>query len=203
MQKRLHYYSGLIITIFIAMHLANHLCGIAGNNVHIEVMHLFRLVYRNIIIETILLVAVIIQIFTGLKLFFKSRKHKCSFFEKIQINSGLYLSFFLIVHVGAVLSGRFVLHLDTNIYFGGAGLSTFPYCVFFIPYYLLAIIAFFGHIAAIHSMKMQKDLLGISPLKQSYLLLIIGLLVAFACLSGVSANFKGIAFPEEYKVLVK
>lgn len=66
--KKIHYISGLTITIFVGLHLFNHLCSIFGAEKHIEVMNTLRLFYRNIFIETILLAAVIVQIISGLKL---------------------------------------------------------------------------------------------------------------------------------------
>jgi hypothetical protein len=112
-------------------------------------------VYRNVFIETLLLAAVLVQIITGLWLFNKGRKWASTFFEKLQIWSGLYLAIFFLIHLSAVLGGRWVLHLDTNFYFGVSGLNTFPFNLFFIPYYGLAVMSFFGHIAAIHQRKMR------------------------------------------------
>lgn len=128
--KSIHYTSGLIITIFITLHLFNHLCSIAGAEAHTEVMNTLRLFYRNIFIETVLLIAVIIQIVSGLILFKTNRKKAISFFEKLHIWSGLYLALFFVIHLGAVFTGRYLLHLDTNFYFGVAGLNTFPVNLF-------------------------------------------------------------------------
>ena len=153
--KKIHYFSGITISIFIALHLFNHLYSLFGANAHIELMNDLRVVYRNIIAETILLLAVAIQIVSGIKLFLKKRKEESDFFGKLQIWTGLYMGIFLLIHLSAVLSGRMILNLDTNFYFGVAGLNTFPLNLFFIPYYGLAIIYFFGHISVVHSRKMK------------------------------------------------
>lgn len=200
--KNLHYFSGVTITLFIGLHLFNHLCSIQGINQHIEVMSIFRSFYRNTIVESLLLLAVIIQIISGLNLAFTKRKVSVSKFEKLQIWSGLYLAFFLIIHVSAVLTGRFYLHLDTNFYFGAAGINTYPFNLFFIPYYSLAILSFFGHIAAIHYKKMQNNLLGLSPSKQSKGILGIGILITLMIFYGFTNHFKGVQIPEEYNVLI-
>ncbi|WP_160136900.1 hypothetical protein [Chryseobacterium sp. c4a] len=200
--KNLHYFSGLIISIFVGLHLFNHLCSILGINQHIEVMNIFRKIYRNTVCESILLLAVIIQIISGLSLFRTLRKTTTSNFEKLQIWSGLYLAFFLIIHVSAVLIGRFCLHLDTNFYFGAAGINTFPTQLFFIPYYTLAILSFFGHIAAIHYKKMQTSFLSLSPAKQSKGILLIGILTTILIFYGFTNHFKGVQIPKEYNILV-
>lgn len=199
--KKLHYFSGITITIFVGLHLINHLYSVFGAKAHIKLMNDFRVVYRNIIIGTILLLAVGIQIVSGIKLFFKKRKNVSDFFEKLQIWTGIYLAVFLIIHLSAVLSGRLILNLDTNFYFGVAGLNTFPLNFFFIPYYGLAIISFFGHISAVHSKKMQNKILGINPNKQSYIILISGILLTLAILYGLTNGFNRVEIPNEYKIM--
>jgi len=162
----------------------------------------FRVVYRNPVVESLLLVAIAVQIFTGIKLFFVKRKFAKGFFDRLQIWSGLYLAIFFLFHVGAIFAGRLILDLDTNYYFGVAGLNTFPFNLFFIPYYSLSIISFFGHIAAIHSKKMKSTILGIDPKMQSYLILFIGIALSFVVLYGLTNGFTGVEIPKEYDVLI-
>lgn len=195
--KQLHYISGLILTVFIGLHLFNHLSSLFGIETYMQVMDSLRLVYRNIVVEIILLFVVSIQIVSGVKLFFTTKKSG-PFFRKLQIWSGLYLAFFLIMHVSAILVGRFVLEVDTNFYYGAGGVNIFPSNLFFIPYYSLAILSFFGHIAGIHFMKMKQDIFGISPTKQSQFILIIGVLVTVAIFYGLTNGFAGFEIPAEY-----
>ncbi len=199
--KKLHFLSGLILTLFIGMHLFNHFMSIFGATTHLEWMDNLRVVYRNTVIEIILLLAVCIQIFSGLKLFFSKRQYVEGFFHKLQIWTGIYLAFFLIIHVGAVMAGRFILELDTNFYFGVAGLNTFPINIFFIPYYSFAIISFFGHLAGIHSQKMKTKFFGLSIAQQSGLILIFGILMSLIILYGLTNGFAGVEIPEAYEIL--
>jgi hypothetical protein len=129
--KKIHYISGLTITLFIGLHLFNHFYSIFGADKHNEIMNSLRYFYRNIFVETILLLAVFVQIASGLKLFKLNRKTATSQFEKLHIWTGLYLAIFFIIHLTAVLGGRLFLHLDTNFYFGVAGLNSFPTNLFF------------------------------------------------------------------------
>lgn len=200
--KKLHYLSGLTITIFIAIHLFNHSLSIFGAERHIEVMNTLRLFYRNMFVETILLVAVLTQIVSGLKLFIARRKSVTSLVDKLQLWSGLYLAFFFIIHLAAVTGGRLVLHLDTNFYFGVAGLNAFPFNLFFIPYYGLAILSFFGHIAAIHTKKMKQNILGVSPHKQAVTILVFGIILTLVIFYGLTNHFNGVNIPKEYEVLI-
>lgn len=199
--KKLHYFSGITISIFVGLHLFNHFYSLWGADAHIEIMNDLRIVYRNIVAEFTLVFAVVIQIISGIKLFFIKRKIVIDFFEKLQIWTGLYLAFFLSIHLSSVLTGRLILNLDTNIYFGVAGLNTFPLNLFFIPYYGLAIISFFGHISAVHSKKMKNKIIGIEPNKQSYIILIIGIILTLVILYGLTNGFNGFEIPTEYDIM--
>lgn len=200
--RKIHFLSGLIITIFIGLHLFNHFIAVFGVAAHLSLMDKLRLVYRNPIVETILLIAVCVQIVSGLKLFFSKRKVTTNFFDKLQVWTGLYLAFFLAMHVGAVLIGRYVLSLDTNFYFGVAGLNTLPFNLFFIPYYAFAIIAFFGHVSTIHYQKMKKEILGISVEQQSKFILVKGIIVTVIIFYGLTNGFTGVEIPEEYQIMI-
>ncbi|EZH73830.1 hypothetical protein ATO12_18025 [Aquimarina atlantica] len=200
--KRIHYTSGIIIAIFISFHLFNHSYSLFGVEEHIRLMDKFRLVYRNIFAETLLLIAVFIQIFSGVRLFLRRRKNTTGFFEKLQLWSGLYMAIFFVFHLGAVFTGRFFLDLDTNIYFGVAGLNTFPINLFFIPYYALAILSFFGHISAIHYAKIENNVLGLTPKKQSVLILVLGVIVTLVLFYGLTNGYRGIKIPTEYHILI-
>lgn len=188
--KKLHYFSGVTLCIFIFAHLGNHSTVFFGADFHIEIMEFLRKIYRNPIIEFLLLLAVGVQVLSGLKLWKKLRlQEEKSFAEKYQILSGLYLAFFLLIHVSAVLSGRFVFGLDTNLYFGAAGLNIFPLYLFFVPYYLLSIISIFTHVACIHFRKTDsafgaKTIFGI------------GVFMAIIIVYGMT----GLEIPREYYV---
>jgi|SRR5690606_13980478 len=200
--KKIHYISGLTITIFVGLHLFNHCFSIVSADKHIEVMTTLRHFYRNIFVETILLLAVATQIYSGLKLFRTKRQTAKTVFEKLHIWTGLYLAIFFVIHLSAVLAGRLVLNLDTNFYFGVAGLNSFPFNLFFIPYYFLAVVSFFGHISAIHNQRMIENILGINPYKQSICILTIGICFGIFLIYGLTNNFQGFEIPTEYNVLI-
>ncbi|WP_028980962.1 hypothetical protein [Sporocytophaga myxococcoides] len=200
--KKGHYLSGIFIAVFVTIHLLNHLISLAGVPEHIKLMETFRLLYRNIFIETILLGAILFQTISGLKLFRTKIKTVETPFERIQVWSGLYLAVFFFFHISAVMTGRYLLHLDTNFYFGAAGINTFPFNLFFVPYYGLAILSFFGHIAAAHNKRMKSDFLSLSPKGQAGAILGLGLLVTILIFSGMTDYFKGIRIPVAYGVLV-
>lgn len=165
-------------------------------------METLRLFYRNMLVEALILLAVAVQISSGAKLFVTARKGAVSRFEKLHLWTGLYLAIFFVIHVGSVLIGRLVLNLDTNFYYGTAGLNTFPFSLFFVPYYGLATLSFFGHIAAIHNQKMQQSFWGCTPAGQAKAILVLGLLFTVIMFYGLTNCFQGVKVPAEYNVLI-
>tara|TARA_R110001592_G_scaffold96330_2_gene276611 strand:- start:212 stop:472 length:261 start_codon:yes stop_codon:yes gene_type:complete len=83
-----------------------------------------------------------------------------------------------------------------------AGLNTFPLNLFFIPYYGLTIISFFGQISAVHSKKMKSKLLSIAPIHQSYGILMMGIILTAVLLFGLTNGFKGMEIPKEYDIMI-
>jgi hypothetical protein len=200
--RRLHFFAGLTISIFVALHLFNHLSSLYGPQQHIDTMNTLRVFYRHPIAETLLLGAVLVQIVSGLRLFRETRHTATTFWPKLHRWTGLYMAVFLVIHLSAVLGGRLVLGLDTNFYFGVAGLNTFPLNLFFVPYYGLAILSFFGHVAAIHRRKMSQVVLGLSPNTQAMLILALGVLLTVLIFYGLTNGFRGIVIPDKYGVLI-
>lgn len=178
------------MALFILLHLSNHLFALFGSEKHLQVMELLRNLYRFPPFEGLLLLAVLTQLFTGLKLVFHKWKNQPAM-VRLQVVSGLYLSFFLIVHVGTILIARFSWHIETDIHFATAGLKKYPSLLFFFPYYSCAVIASFLHIATIHYNKSITDYLnGTSPNRisinrQTALIMVAGLLVTVGIMLGL------------------
>ena len=199
--RQVHYGSGLLLATFVGVHLTNHLIAGISPAAHVAFMTTARTVYRHPIIEAALLVAVILQIVTGLGLVrsvIRASKHTWS---RLHVGSGLYLALFLVIHVSSVMAGRLFWHLDTNLYFGAAGLNNYPQQLFFVPYYSLAILSFFTHVAAIHRIKMNRRLANMTPLCQAQVILVIGIVLTFGVLYGTTNRFRGLAIPAKYLLL--
>src|SRR3954463_1326193 len=145
---RLHATSAVPIAAFAFLHITNHLVGVAGGVAsHIAFMDMARSVYRQHLVEGALLACVALQIATGLSLLVRGWKQRNGLVPWLQALAGAYLAFFLLVHVGAVLFGRGALGLDTHFYFAAAGFHVPPFQFFFAPYYFVAVVALFTHLA--------------------------------------------------------
>ena len=146
--RRLHRLLAIGLAAFIVLHLANHLLILGGAELHLTVMKALRPLYRNPIVEPILLVGFLVQISLGLRLVW-IRGWPKRFWPRLQSLSGLILSLFLAQHIGATLFTRWSLpELDTNTYWAASVVSRAPLSVYFIPYYILGIAALGIHLSS-------------------------------------------------------
>ncbi len=201
--NRIHFFSGILVSLFIVLHLFNHAISVIGVAQHIAFMNETRVFYRNIIVESILLLSVLVQIFTGIQLFSKKRKDIRTKSEKLQAWTGFYLAFFMIFHLSAVFIGRYILNVDTNFYFGVAGLNVFPLCLFFLPYYGLAIFSAFSHIAIAFAKRHENFLIVTSKEKKLVCIISVSVVVTGLILYGTTNGFRGYEIPKAYHLMIK
>lgn len=147
MITKLHRINACFLGVFLTLHLTNHLLTLVSANTHIAFMGALRQIYRNGVIEPLLIIGLVAQIGLGLGLIAKRGWPKGRW-AWVQVISGLTIIVFLVQHVPAVLMARRTLDFDTNIWFASAVVSEMPYLLYFTPYYMLAVIAVFTHIAA-------------------------------------------------------
>lgn len=183
--KQVHYTAGILVLTFILLHLFNHLYAWAGAGEHVALMRRLRTFYRHPIVEIILLLSVLVLMVTGSIQSWTKWKLRPLGFERLQLFTGCYLGFFFLIHLSAVFVGRLILNVDTDFYYGTAGLKSFPANLFFIPYYGLAIFSLFGHLAAVHRKKMKINIAGLNPRKQSLLIMILGAVISGVLVVGL------------------
>lgn len=145
-RRGIHRMSAVLISVFLMLHVANHLVSVVGQAQHIAVMEFLRPFYRNLLVEPLLLLALLVQIATGVPMALRALHAPSGWVGWLQPVSGLYMAFFIIIHVAAVLGGRHVLGLDTNFNFAAAGFHAGAWTWFFAPYYFLAVAALFAHL---------------------------------------------------------
>ena len=151
-RRRLHRALAVVLALFLIAHLGNHLAGLAGQDMHGAVQDALRLVYRNRLVEIVLLLAVTVQVAVGLALLAAQPR------LTLQTGSGAYLALFLMIHVGAVLSARWQ-GTDTTLAFAAAGLhANAPWPLVFSVYYGVAVAAVFAHVSV--PLERRKAALG-------------------------------------------
>jgi succinate dehydrogenase/fumarate reductase cytochrome b subunit len=196
--RLMHRFAGLTLATFIAMHLTNHLFATVSVEKHIKVMEMLRLFYRNPIIETLLLLAICIQVPSGVMLARRKGWRGLPLEERAQVASGLYLSFFLVAHVFAVMVGRYFLHVDTNFYFASAPLLSFLW-LYYVVYYGLSVIAIFTHIASIHTIKMTDRTTLQRARQQGMVIFVLGVMISIVILLTFSGVLYRIHLPAAYQ----
>jgi hypothetical protein len=142
----LHRAAGVVLAVFLMVHVANHLAALAGVEAHVRFMDAARRVYRQPVVEAVLLLCVALQAASGLRMLWTGRRGRRAVLAWLQAGSGAYIALFLAIHVGAVLAGRIAGGLDTNFFFAAAGLHVWPFVLFFVPYYFVAVAALFVHL---------------------------------------------------------
>jgi len=195
---KLHRTSAVLIGTFLLFHLINHAFILKGLQQHIDFMEILRTFYRYPLVEFSLLACILFQVCSGAFFVWKRRGQRRSFFEKIQVISGLYLIYFFLNHVGAVLFGRILLDLDTNIYYGIAGLHIKPFHYYFVPYYFFAILALFVHLASAFNWLSRDTINEALRIRLSYFVIVVGGIMSTVLMLGFSGSFYEIKIPSEY-----
>lgn len=196
--RALHRSSAMLIVVFVCLHLANHLASLGGVATHIAFMKVARTIYRQPVVEVLLLACVAFQVGSGLRLALRGWRERRGFVPWLQALSGTYLVLFLLVHVGAILFGRTVLDLDTNFYFSAAGFHVPPYQYLFAPYYFFGVLALFTHLGCavywqLHAASRAARVLAIG------LPVLVGASVALLIVLSLAGMLQPVDVPAAYK----
>ncbi|MFK7921772.1 MAG: hypothetical protein AB8H47_07425 [Bacteroidia bacterium] len=142
--KTIHRVASMGLSLFIILHLINHLLAWGGIELHAQFMEGLRVVYRHPLGEGLLFALILTQIISGIwqiRQIPKADRRQ----NRLQIFAGIYLMIFMLAHSSAVQAARYILDLDTNFHFASIVLLDQSSRIFFIPYYTLGIVAFFAH----------------------------------------------------------
>ena len=199
--KNLHRFTEILVTIYIVAHLFNHTMAWFGVQTHQQIMGQFRSVYRQPVVEAVLICAFLFQAYTGLLLLGKLRKKSdLTAVERLQLYSGATLGFFFILHIGAVVGQRLYYQFDTNFYFAARVLIEYPLKLFFIPYYFLGVVAFGIHVGAAHRRKIIELVApGVANL-HFIIIVFASILIALVILYTFMGGRFSTEIPQQYKV---
>jgi hypothetical protein len=105
--------AGAILLLFVGPHIVNHVAGFWNGRVHIEVMAAVRRVYRDDIVQPMLLALIGFQILSGTALVRRRIRMPSDFLGTVQTMSGIYVGVYFLAHMTAVFAARYT-GTDTN-----------------------------------------------------------------------------------------
>ena len=192
MVRKAHRWNAVLLGSFLAVHLVSHIFGVLGPDSHSLVLNVVRPLYRNALVEPLLLAAFAVQIGLGSALVWKRATTGIDRgWGMVQIISGIYLALFILAHTSSALFARYANDLDTNFWWPASTLSKIQLGIFFYPYYFLGISALFAHLAAaLHFRSAPIDIVrGLAAT---------GTLIAVIVLSGFGGWYREFSVPVEY-----
>ena len=102
-----------ILPLFVGPHIGNHLAGFWSGSVHIAMMNVVRRIYRDDIVQPILLALIGFQILSGTALVRRRMRMPSDFFGTVQTMCGVYIGVYFLAHMTAVFAARHA-GTDTN-----------------------------------------------------------------------------------------
>ena len=140
---KIHRVAAALLVAFAGLHFASHVSAVFSLALNARVVDAVRIVYKQPPLEVLLLLALPIQICTGLWLFWARRDRALDRWDRLQLASGLYLAVFLAAH--ATATAILFRNINFRAASGGApGLFGDPS---FLAYYVLGPLAVFAHVA--------------------------------------------------------
>ncbi len=145
--RTFHKVSAMILVSFASLHIINHLSGVFGIEAYNSVQRVLRYLYRNIIVEPILLTIISAQLVVGITLLVKSlrRGRPRGFWAWTQVLSGGIFFYCMVEHLLALAAVRLGFELDTNFYWPASVMNGPPFIYYFVPYYFLLIWSVMAH----------------------------------------------------------
>ena len=179
--RRLHRTLALCLAAFIGLHLINHVMIIFGTDSHIAMMDTLRLIYRNPVIETVIIAGFALQIGVGVRLMWRRGKPR-HFWGWMQAGSGVIFAVFLVQHTSAVLMTRWSYpEMSTDVLWAASVVSQPILAAYFAPYYTLGVAALFVHIGAIFALRRRPRI--------AWALVVSGGVVGVAIVAGLMGAF--------------
>lgn len=160
-----HGVTAAILCLYVLFHIGNHLASLRGPEAHAAIMAAGRTVYRNPVVEPVLVATMLFQVVTGLYLAWRWSAARHDFYRTFQIASGIYLSLFIVGHMNSVfIYARTVQHIPTDWTFAtgtAAGLIHDPWNIRLVPHYALGVFFVLSHLLS--GLRVVALAHGVSP----------------------------------------
>lgn len=155
--RRVHGWLAAILVVFLLLHFATHLSGVAGIETYNAVQAMTRRIYRAPLVEPLLIAAILAQMAIGARLLWVLwRRGPRGSWQWAQLLSGAGVLFFLAQHLPAFFVARFGFGQDTTFYWP-ASVMRDALAVYFTPYYFVGVLSLFVHLGcAVRMILMRK-----------------------------------------------
>lgn len=142
-----------IIAIFLALHLTNHLTFILGPVTYRAVMKAVRHVYRQEVLQPLLVLLFLFQVGSGVYLATRATAARpIDRFRTFQVGTGIFLAAYVLGHMNSVfVFARLYLGIDSDWGFATgapAGLIKDAWNIRLVPHYGLGVFFVLSHLAA-------------------------------------------------------
>ncbi|NUT77264.1 hypothetical protein HNO86_19655 [Pseudomonas sp. C1C7] len=145
-----HGVCGAIAALYVLFHITNHLFGLVSPQAHGAVMDIGRTVYRASFIEPLLVMVMLFQIVSGLRLVWTGSETTLDRYRVFQLSSGVFMSVFILGHMNSVfIFARTYLGIPTDWAFAAGlptGLIADPWNIRLLPHYALGVFFVLAHL---------------------------------------------------------
>lgn len=198
--KTAHRALSILLCLFVPMHLLGHLAGLGGQDAFDRVQALLRPLYRNPVVEPLLIVALLAQAVLGLWLIWqRGRKGWRPGLMRWQSLSGLIVALFVLQHIPAMLAARHLAGLDTTYWWPASVASTLPFALYFWPYYLLGVAGFCLHLGIGFGMALRRRGRATAAAWAIRGGAVLGLALGIGILAGISGILHPVTLPAEWQ----
>ena len=146
-----HGVAAAVVAAYIAFHIINHLFVLAGFAVHDKIAAIGEVVYRNPVVQPILVLLFIFLTITGMRLFWHWSAQRGDIYRTFQLAAGMFLLVYVIGHMdSAFVFQRSYVGGQTDILWangGPAGMIHHAWNIRLLPHYLLGVFFVLAHLA--------------------------------------------------------
>lgn len=154
--RRVHGWLAAILIVFLMLHFATHLSGLAGIERYNAVQDMARRIYRAPLVEPLLIAGILAQMAIGARLLWALwRRGPRGPWQWAQLLSGAGILFFLAQHLPAFAVARFGFGLDTTFYWP-ASVMRDVLALYFTPYYFVGVLSLFVHLGCALRMLLMR-----------------------------------------------
>lgn len=201
--QRLHRLLSVVVCLFIVPHLLGHLAGLAGQDSFDRLQALLRPVYRNTVVEPLLLAALGVQTALGLRLAWRRwRKGARGLLPRLQFWSGLTLAVFVSQHLVALAALRWGAGLDSTYWWPASVASQWPLALYFWPYYFFGVWAFACHAGIGGYLALHRAAMPEAAQRVLWGAVLGGGLLSALILLGLSGLIHPVDLPDEWRAYV-